>query len=100
MDQFEEPKAVVEDAAIGEFVPPPRPDLTVLDGVLERNQADLLSIDGVTATWTGLNAEGADVVFVAVTDTSARPRVPQVIEGHPVEVVVVPGGFVPQVPPE
>ena len=47
VQEFEEPQSAVEDAAVVILRRPPRPDLTELDRVLQRNQGDLLAIDGV-----------------------------------------------------
>ncbi|MGH3874231.1 MAG: hypothetical protein ACRDSR_22475 [Pseudonocardiaceae bacterium] len=36
---------------------------------------------------------GDDAIRVDVEDESVRDRLPKTVEGYPVEVVVVPGGF-------
>ncbi|WP_372726978.1 hypothetical protein [Nocardioides sp.] len=93
MTDFEDPLQGGEDAALPHR-PPPSGAASAEDELLERHRADLLTVPGVTAVWSGLTSTGAVAVFVGVTDPSARDRLPRSLEGLPVEVVDVPGGFV------
>jgi hypothetical protein len=92
--QFDDPSASGEDAALPHRVPSAS-GTSVEDEVVERHRAGLLSVPGVTAVWSGLTPSGTTALFIGITDPSARARLPGVLEGYPVEIVDVPGGFVP-----
>ncbi len=90
---FAEPGGVPEQAAVS-FIPPPqqKPHSPITD-VVERNRARLHKIEGVHGVSEGRTPIGDDAVRVDVENDAVRDRLPQEIEGYPVEVVVVPGGF-------
>jgi hypothetical protein len=89
---FLEPGADGGEAAVSAFTPNPQPT-SPIDGVLERNGPRLLAIDGVIGIGHTRTAIGADAVLVHVLYDSVRERVPEEMEGYPVEVVVIKGGF-------
>jgi hypothetical protein len=100
---FAEPGGSPEQAAVS-FTPPdstagfsasPRPQgaPSPLTAVVERNKARLLQIEGVHGVAESRTRIGDDAVRVDIDDDSIRQRLPNEIEGYPVEVVVVPGGF-------
>lgn len=62
-------------------------------GVVERSRADLLKIEGVHGVSEGRTPTGDDAVRVDIEDDSVRERLPTAIDGYPLEVVVVAGGF-------
>ena len=95
MPGFEDPRTSGEDAALPHQVPAARP-ASADDEVLERHRSGLLAVSGVTAVWSGLTSSGTTAVFVGITDPAARARLPEELEGYPVEVVDIPGGFVAQ----
>jgi hypothetical protein len=91
---FEEPAHGQEEAALPATTPPPNQGGThPIDDVLERNRPELLSIPGFAGVGRGQTPEGNDAIIVWVTDPDAAKRVPTEIEGYPVIVNVVPGGF-------
>jgi hypothetical protein len=92
---FEEPAGRGEEAALRATGPPPssgRAD--PVDDILERSRPQLLAIPGVVGTGHGRTQKGDDAIIVWVTDAAAAERVPADIEGYPVIVNTVPGGFV------
>jgi hypothetical protein len=92
---FEEPAHNHEEAALpATTTPPPNQGGThPIDGVLERIRPELLAIPGFAGVGRGQTPDGNDAVIVWVTDPEAAERVPTEIEGYPVIVNVVPGGF-------
>lgn len=90
---FAEPGGAPEQAAVP-FIPPPqhKPNSPVT-GVVERNRARLHQLEGVHGVSEGRTPIGDDAVRVDVENDTVRDRLPQEIEGYPLEVVVVPGGF-------
>jgi hypothetical protein len=91
---FEEPAPGREEAALPTTTPPPNQGGThPIDAVLERSRPKLLAIPGVAGTGHGQTPNGNDAVVVWVTDPRAAERVPAEIEGYPVIVNIVPGGF-------
>ncbi|MBZ4322608.1 hypothetical protein [Streptomyces huiliensis] len=64
-----------------------------LTAVLERNRARLHEIDGVHGVSEGRTPAGDDAIRVDVEDESVGDRVPGEVEGFPVVIAVVPGGF-------
>lgn len=93
-DDFQEPSPAPEQAAVSFTSPPPPPGRQpAITAVVERNRARLLTIEGVHGVAEGRSPIGGDAVRIDVDDESVRDRLPTRIEGYPVEVVVVPGGF-------
>ena len=91
---FEEPAHSQEQAALPVTTPPPNQgDTHPIDDVLERIRPELLTIPGFAGVAHGQTPDGNDAVIVWVTDPDAAKRVPTEIEGYPVIVDVVPGGF-------
>lgn len=89
---FEAPRGDDEQAAVP-FTPGPGPARSPIDDVLERNMSALRAIEGVAGVGRGRTPTGDDAIVVHVRDASVRDRLPGDVEGYPVEVIVVPGGF-------
>lgn len=87
---FQEPYGSEEQAASPVAVPPPLPT-SPIDVAIERHRAELLRMDGVIGVAHGQASSGGDAVVVHVLDDSVQ--VPEEIDGFPVEVVVIKGGF-------
>jgi hypothetical protein len=91
---FEEPAESHEEAALPATTPPPNQGgAHPVDDVLERHRPELLTIPGFAGVGRGQTPDGNDAIIVWVTDPDAAERVPAEIEGYPVIVNVVPGGF-------
>ena len=91
--RFVEPGGAPEEAEVSfKPSPPPRPQSPIA-GVVERSTPELSKIEGVHGVSEGRTLTGDDAVRVDIEDDSVRERLPTEIEGYPVEVVVVPGGF-------
>jgi hypothetical protein len=91
---FGEPAEMGEDAALPATPPPPGPGgPDRIDEVLERSRPELLAIPGVVGIGHGRTQDGDDAIIVWVTDSGAADRLPAEIEGYPVIVNTVPGGF-------
>lgn len=89
---FAEPRAAAEEARVS-FTPPTPGSRSRITEVIERNRVELTEIEGVHGVAEGRTPTGDDAVRVDVDDDAVRERLPETIEGYPVEVVVVPGGF-------
>jgi hypothetical protein len=89
---FEAPYGDDEQAAVP-FTPGPGPARPAIDQVLERNTPALRAIEGVAGVGHGRTPTGDDAIVIHVRDASVRDRLPRDVEGYPVEVIVVPGGF-------
>ncbi len=89
---FEEPHGASEQAAIP-FAPAPLGPPTAMDAVLERSRQRLLTIQGVVGVGQGRTAIGDDAILAFVDNQGVGSKVPRELEGYPVEVIVVPGGF-------
>jgi hypothetical protein len=92
-EQASVPFTPPESAAASSAPPRPQGPPSPLTTVVERSKAQLLQIEGVHGVAEGRTPIGDDAVRVDIDDDSIRPRLPNEIEGYPVEVVVVPGGF-------
>jgi hypothetical protein len=91
---FEEPSEMSEDAALPATTPPPSSSgANPIDDILERSRPELLALPGVVGTGHGRTQDGADAIIIWVTDPGAAEHVPTEIEGYPVIVNTVPGGF-------
>lgn len=66
---------------------------TPLDDMIERYRPQLLAVEGVHGVSHGRTAIGDDAIRVDIERDSVRRQLPTDIEGYPVVVVVVPGGF-------
>jgi hypothetical protein len=64
-----------------------------IDDILKRSRPELLALPRVVGTGHGRTPEGDDAITVWVTDPEAAERVSTGIEGYPVIVNTVPGGF-------
>jgi hypothetical protein len=89
---FEAPHGGEEQAAVP-FTPGPGAAPSPIDAVLERTTPGLRGIEGVVGVGKGLTAAGDDAIVIHVRDASVRDRLPETVEGYPVIVEVVPGGF-------
>jgi hypothetical protein len=89
---FAKPGGAPEEAAVP-FTSPTPQGQSAVTGVVERNRAELAKIPGVHGVSEGRTPIGDPAVRIHVEDDSVRARLPKEIEGYPVEVVVVPGGF-------
>ena len=87
---FQEPYGGGEQAASPVAVPPPLPTGPI-DEAIERHRPKLLRMDGVIGVAHGQASTGGDAVVVHVLDDSVQ--MPKEIDGFPVEVVVIKGGF-------
>lgn len=92
-ESFTVPGGGPEEAAVSFTPPPGQGAARAITGVVERNRERLFRVEGVHGVSEGRNAIGDDAVRVDVEDESVRNRLPAEIEGYPVDVVVVPGGF-------
>ncbi|MGH2532408.1 MAG: hypothetical protein ACRDJW_08885 [Thermomicrobiales bacterium] len=90
---FAEPSGASEEAAISFTPPAPQGPQSPITGVVERNTTRLSQIEGVHGVGEGRTPIGNDAVRIDVEDDSVRERLPRELEGFPVQVVVVPGGF-------
>lgn len=89
---FAEPSGAPEEAAVP-FTPPNLQGQSPITGVVERIRAELAKIPGVHGVSEGRTPVGDPAVRIDVEDDSVRARLPKEIEGYPVEVVIVAGGF-------
>jgi len=56
--------------------------------VRQSHERELMSIEGVEGVGIGKNPIGNDAILVYLRDEGARKRVPDSIEGYPVETVI------------
>lgn len=89
---FEAPHGGEEQAAVP-FASGPGAAPSPIDAVLERNTPWLREIAGVVGIGAGRTATGDDAIVIHVRDASVQDRLPETVEGYPVVVEVVPGGF-------
>lgn len=90
---FAEPGGAPEQAAVSFTPPVPQGPRSAITGVVERHRAEVSRIEGVYGMSEGRTPIGDDAIRIDVDNDSVRDRLPKEIEGFPVEVVVVPGGF-------
>lgn len=92
---FEAPARRDEEAALQVGAPPPPPvhDPHPLDRVLERHRASLAALDGVAGAGHGVTTAGDDAVAIWVSRADVAEQLPSTLDGYPVVVHVVPGGF-------
>ena len=91
---LEEPANNGEEAALPGNAPPPYAgDTHPIDAVLERSRPELVAIPGVAGAGRGQTPDGDAAIIVWVTDSQAAERLRPEIEGYPVIVNIVPGGF-------
>ena len=90
---FGAPSGLPEQAAASFTPPPPQGPQSAITRVVERNKARLFEIEGVHGVSVGRSPIGDDAIRIDIDNESVRDRLPQEIEGYPVETVVVPGGF-------
>jgi hypothetical protein len=64
-----------------------------IDGVIDRHSRELLAIDGVHGVGVGRTPIGDTAVRIDIDNESVRSRLPREVDGYPVEVAIVPGGF-------
>lgn len=90
--EFAEPGSAREEAEIS-FSPPIRQEQSAVSSVIIRHGAELTKIAGVHGISEGRTPTGDPTVRIDVDNDSVRARLPEMIEGFPVQIVVVPGGF-------
>lgn len=92
-EDFAQPGGAPEQAAVS-FTPPAQPGpQSPITAVVERNRARLHEIEGVHGVSQTRTLIGNDAIRVDVENASVADQLPREIEGYPVEIVVVPGGF-------
>jgi hypothetical protein len=73
--------------------PPPGPDPHPIDSAIRSWHDRLLAVVGVEGVGHGLTPDGRDAVLVWVSAATAADALPTEIEGYPVLVLHVSGGF-------
>lgn len=96
MKAFEEPQSERKEEAAVPYNPVPQAPRTPIEGVIQRHRDSLVAIDGVVGVGHGQTGIGRSAVMLYALKASVADRAPKELEGYPVEVVVVPGGFVAQ----
>ena len=92
MTQFEEPRQAGESAALPTQTPPLGP-MDELDEVVARTASGLKDTRGVHGVGRGFGTPDRDAIVIFVDNAGVRESLPKEIEGYPVIVQVVPGGF-------
>ncbi|TFD75939.1 hypothetical protein [Cryobacterium fucosi] len=84
-----------EGAALPDAPLPPNLNVNAhpVDEIIDLNKERLLALGGVDGVGHGLTPAGDDAIIVWVSDAAAADRVPTEIDGVPVIVEQVPGGF-------
>ena len=91
---FDEPGGVTEAAAVPLGAPPTPYDApTDMQSALMRARESFIDLPAVTGVAHGLTADGHDALVIYVTDHSATASLPAELDGYPVIIQVVPGGF-------
>ena len=90
--RFVEPGGEPEEAEVS-LTPPVSQPASPITAVVERHRAELTRVKGVYGVSEGRTAIGDDAIRVDVESESVGEQLPSELEGYPVEVVVVPGGF-------
>lgn len=90
---FEAPGDAPEQAAVSYTGPGPQGPQSAVTATVERHRAELTKIAGVYGVAESRTAIGDPAIRIDIDNDSVRDRLPKEIEGLPVEVVVVPGGF-------
>lgn len=75
------------------FTPPTAQGQSSVSAVIERIRTELAKIPGVHGVSESRTPIGDPAVRIDVEDDSVRARLPKEIDGYPIEIVVVPGGF-------
>ncbi|MCZ6876044.1 MAG: hypothetical protein O7G88_21365 [bacterium] len=91
----EQEPLTIEEAAMpypaeeeGEYMP-----TSEIERAIHKHDQQLLSIDGVEGMGTGQDEIGDSVIVVYLSDETVRQRIPSALEGFPVRIEMVPGGF-------
>jgi hypothetical protein len=83
-----------EQAAIEtDLPPPPYWSQTRLSEALARHRVRLLAVKGVHGVSEGQDPNGQEIVRVDVESADVASALPPDVDGFPIRVVVVPGGF-------
>lgn len=93
---FQEPAPGGGEEAAMPAGPPPSRDVAgrdPVDELLARVRSRLNAVPGVIGIGHALTDDGRDAVDVTVTDESVAALIPRELEGLPVIVRIVPGGF-------
>lgn len=59
-----------------------------VERVRQSHERELMSIDGVEGVGIGKNPIGNDAILIYLRNEGARKRVPDSIEGYPVETII------------
>jgi hypothetical protein len=91
---FDEPAGATEEAALPTGPPPtPYSGAQGMQSTLERARESFMNLPAVAGLAHGLTADGRDALVIYITDQSATASLPDELEGYPVIIQVVPGGF-------
>jgi hypothetical protein len=91
---FDEPAGATEEAALPTGPPPTPYDVPPdMQSTLERARESFMKHPAVAGLAHGLTADGRDALVIYVTEQSATASLPDELEGYPVIIQVVPGGF-------
>lgn len=71
----------------------PGPPSSAADAVIDRARAALRDLPGFVGVGRTRTAIGDEAIAVYMLSTSAADQIPDHLEGLPVQLVVVPGGF-------
>ena len=94
MTQYEEPRQTNERAALPvQDESPAGPPMDELDTVITRVASELKTTPGVHGVGRGFGTPERDAIVVFVEHAGVADSLPDEIEGHPVVVQVVTGGF-------
>jgi hypothetical protein len=96
MTPFDEPQQAQESAEMP-FRTPDQPPMDELDEVIARTASELKDRQGVHGVGRGYGRPGEDGIVIFVDNADVKGSLPNEIEGYPVVVEVVPGGFTIQV---
>lgn len=88
-DQFEQPSLVPgEEAEIGFPVDEGLETESEIECVLRKHEDTLMAIEGVVGVGIQTSEVGDDVIVVYVSDETVAQRIPQTLDGFPVEAIV------------
>jgi hypothetical protein len=92
MTGFEEPRHIGESAALPLQTPPSQP-MDALDTLISRVSSKYKDTPGVHGVGRGFGRPNRDAIVIFVDNGGVAESLPKEIEGYPVVVEVVQGGF-------